>query len=96
MVLLLGWPNPLRFQFGLHRRGTYFGEAPADTVTLRYRSWTDTKIVINGFSGSYGTACSKVQPGDPVAVSLWNTNDRVETGPQTAKRGLILYGIPGN
>ncbi len=76
--------------------GTYFGQAPSDTVTLRYRSWTDTKIVINGFGGSYGTGCSKVEPGDPVAVSLWNTSDRLQTGAQTAKRGLILYGTPGN
>jgi hypothetical protein len=76
--------------------GLYFGHAPADAVTLRYRSWTNTKIVINGFSGAYGTGCSQVRGGDPVAVSVWNTADSSETGPQTAMRGLILYGIPGN
>ncbi len=76
--------------------GRYFGDAPADGVTLRYQSWTDTKIVINGFTGSYGTGCAKVKSGDPVAVSVWNTGDRSDTGPQTAKRGLILYGGPGN
>jgi hypothetical protein len=76
--------------------GAYFGNAPADAVTLRYESWTDTKIVIGGFRGAYGSGCAKVQSGDPVAVSVWNTRDGVETGPQTAKRGLILYGIPGN
>jgi hypothetical protein len=76
--------------------GLYFGNVPADVVTLRYRSWTDTKIVIDGFRGAYGTGCSQVKNGDPVAVSVWNTADSSETGPQTAKRGLILYGIPGN
>ena len=76
--------------------GKYFGNAPPDAVTLRYESWTDTKIVIAGFRGAYGTGCSIVRSGDPVAVSVWNTADTSETGPQTAKRGLILYGIPGN
>jgi hypothetical protein len=76
--------------------GRYFGNVPPDAVTLRYRSWTDTKIVIDGFRGAYGTGCSQVKNGDPVAVSVWNTADSSETGPQTAKRGLILYGIPGN
>ena len=76
--------------------GAYFGDAPADAVTLRYQSWTDTKIVIGGFRGAYGTGCAKVRSGDPVAVSVWNTSDSSGTGPQTAKRGLILYGIPGN
>jgi hypothetical protein len=76
--------------------GQYFGDAPADAVTLRYRSWSDTKIVIGGFAGAYGTGCSKVQSGDPVAVSIWNTADTSETGPQAAKKGLVLYGIRGN
>jgi hypothetical protein len=76
--------------------GLYFGNAPADAVTLRYRSWTDTKIVVEGFRGSYGTGCSAVKNGDPVAVSVWNTADSSETGPQTAKRGVVLYGLPGN
>jgi len=76
--------------------GRYFGDAPADAVTLRYRSWTNTKIVIAGFTGAYGTGCSEVRTGDPVAVSVWNSADGSDTGLQTAKRGLILYGIPGN
>jgi hypothetical protein len=76
--------------------GKYFGDAPADAVTLRYQSWTDTKIVIVGFRGSYGAGCRQLRTGDPVAVSVWNTADATETGPQTAKRGLILYGGPGN
>jgi hypothetical protein len=76
--------------------GQYFGNAPADAVTLRYRSWTDTKIVIEGFRGSYGPGCNAVKNGDPVAVTVWNTTDSSETGPQTAKRGVVLYGLPGN
>jgi len=76
--------------------GSYFGQAPADVVTLRYQSWTDTKIVVGGFRGAYGTGCALLRTGDPVAVSVWNSGDGAITGPQTAKRGLILYGIPGN
>jgi hypothetical protein len=76
--------------------GDYFGVVPADTVTLRYESWTDTKIVVSGFRGSYGTGCSKLETGDPVAVSVWNTADTAVTGPQAARRGIILYGTPGN
>ena len=76
--------------------GAYFGNAPADAVTLRYLSWSDTKIVIAGFRGSYGTGCSKVRSGDPVAVVVWNSADTAQTGAQSAKRALILYGIPGN
>jgi hypothetical protein len=76
--------------------GDYFGVAPADTVTLRYESWSDTKIVISGFRGSYGSGCSKLETGDPVAVSVWNTGDTSVTGPQAARRGIILYGTPGN
>lgn len=76
--------------------GKYFGDTSADAVTLRYQSWTNTKIVITGFRGAYGAGCAKLKGGDPVAVSVWNTADRTDTGPQSAKRGLILYGAPGN
>jgi hypothetical protein len=76
--------------------GAYFGNAPADAVTLRYKSWTADKIVVDGFRGAYGTGCSRIEPGDPVAINVWNSQDSSVVGPQTAKRGLILYGIPGN
>ncbi len=76
--------------------GAYFGDAPADGVTVRFQSWTDTKIVIGGFRGSYGAGCARIDAGDPVAITVWNSADTSAAGPQTAKRGLILYGIPGN
>jgi len=76
--------------------GRYFGRLPADTVTLRVASWTPTKIVVTGFHGAYGSGCARIRTGDPVAVSVWNSADTADTGPQTAARGLILYGIPGN
>jgi len=81
---------------GFSAGGTYFGQAPADAVTLRIATWTDTKIVTMGFRGSYGSGCARVRSGDPVAVTVWSTTDTAVTGPQTAKRALILYGIPGN
>ncbi|MGA2521943.1 MAG: hypothetical protein ABSG81_14145, partial [Acidimicrobiales bacterium] len=76
--------------------GAYFGDASADSVTVRFQSWTDTKIVVTGFRGTYGSGCARIDAGDPVAISVWNSADTSPAGPQTAKRGLILYGIPGN
>jgi len=76
--------------------GRYFGLAPADAVTLHFASWTATKIVITGLRGAYGAGCAQIRTGDPVAVSVWNSADRTDTGPQTAARGIILYGVPGN
>jgi hypothetical protein len=76
--------------------GSYFGDAPADAVTLHYQSWSDTKIVVTGFRGAYGSGCAELRSGDPVAVTVWNSADTSLAGPQAAKRGLILYGIPGN
>jgi hypothetical protein len=78
---------------GFSAGGSYFGALPPDAVTFRYESWSDTKIVITGFRGAYGTLCDEVRTGDPVVVSVWNSAATSDTGPQAAKRGSIL--VPG-
>ena len=41
-------------------------------VTLAVSSWTDTQIVLSGFSGSYGTHAWCIRPGDQLSVKVWN------------------------
>ncbi len=67
--------------------GSLWGIRPADTVTLDYQSWSNEKIVISGFGGTYGQGTATLQPGDPVVISLWNSTDTSVTGPQTAWAG---------
>jgi len=58
-----------------------------NSVTLTYQSWSDTKIVINGFAGAYGTGCYTYQVGDPVGINVWSTSGTSITGPQAAWAG---------
>jgi len=55
-----------------------------DEVTLNVESWTDTEIVISGFSGLYGSRGWKLSPGDDIEVAVWN--------PQSAQ-GPALYHV---
>jgi hypothetical protein len=59
-------------------------------VKLRFRSWSDRKIEIGGFSGTYGRDEAAVEIGDPVAILIWNSAATKEDGPQTAWGGRIL------
>jgi hypothetical protein len=45
-----------------------------DTVTLKYGFWSDTKIKILGFGGSYGQHGFRISPGDPVEIFVANTD----------------------
>jgi serine/threonine-protein kinase len=58
-------------------------------ATLVVSSWSNTKIRTSGFAGAYGSGCDQVQPGDPVAVSVWSLSDPVDTGAQTAWGGVL-------
>jgi translation initiation factor IF-1 len=40
-------------------------------------SWTDTEIVVSGFSGDYGRNGWKLNPGDMVEVAVWNPQSGV-------------------
>jgi protein involved in polysaccharide export with SLBB domain len=41
-------------------------------VTLAVSSWTDSQIVLSGFSGGYATHGWCVKPGDQLSVKVWN------------------------
>ena len=43
-----------------------------DNVTIDVGSWTDTEIVISGFSGEYGLKTWKLAVGDELEVAIWN------------------------
>ena len=60
-------------------------------VTLAVSSWTDSQIVLTGFSGSYGTAHC-IRPGDQLTVSVWN----VQTGAGPSKYPIVAGGGTDN
>lgn len=76
--------------------GSYFGARPQDTVTLDYTTWTNTKIVVSGFGGTYGNGCASVIPGDPVALSVWLSSATTVRSPQTSWGGVLqpLPSVP--
>jgi hypothetical protein len=43
-----------------------------DEVTLDVESWTDTQIVVNGFSGSYGPNGWMLSFADQLEIAVWN------------------------
>jgi len=45
-----------------------------DTITLIVNSWTNTKIVLGGFSGAWGQSGEyyTLAVGDPIEVQVWN------------------------
>ncbi len=47
-----------------------------DQVTLNIASWTDTRIVIEGFSGRYGTFFWSLREGDEIEIQLTNPQTR--------------------
>jgi hypothetical protein len=59
------------------------------SVTLAVSSWTNTQIVLAGFSGSYGTNGWCISPGDQLKVMVWNaqTGDGPAVYPITASSG---------
>jgi hypothetical protein len=59
----------------------YQSSSETDSVWLDVTKWTETKIVITGFTGDYGEETWVLNKGDRVAVSVWNTQD--DQGPAT-------------
>jgi DNA-binding winged helix-turn-helix (wHTH) protein len=43
-----------------------------DEVTLTVASWTDSELVVSGFSGAYGTHWWRLNRGDEVEIVVWN------------------------
>jgi hypothetical protein len=52
-----------------------------DWVNLNVSQWTDTQIVINGFTGAYGLSEWKLNAGDKLTVLVWNAQSG--NGPAT-------------
>jgi hypothetical protein len=50
----------------------YSGPDVHDTAELNITSWTNNQIVVQGFTGTYGTSNFLFIPGDPVTVSVAN------------------------
>jgi hypothetical protein len=58
------------FQAGYE--GCLLGFCTTDTVTLIVHEWTDTKIVVGGFSGAWGTHGYTLKKGDSEQISVFN------------------------
>jgi hypothetical protein len=50
----------------------HIGPGDFDAVHLAVASWTDSQIVISGFTGAYGQNNWTLQLGDQVEVQIWN------------------------
>lgn len=61
------------------------GEGSANAVTLDIASWTDGRIVIDGFGGAYGRNGWVVMPGDAVSIAVRNA-----TGASARWTGRVL------
>jgi DNA-binding winged helix-turn-helix (wHTH) protein len=44
----------------------------SDEVMVDVESWTDTEIVVSGFSGDYGVKGWKLAAGDELEIAVWN------------------------
>jgi hypothetical protein len=53
-------------------KGCLLGFCTTDTVTLVVHKWTDTKIVVGGFSGAWGTDDYTLHKGDSEQISVFN------------------------
>ncbi|MGD0733487.1 MAG: hypothetical protein ABR976_00005, partial [Terracidiphilus sp.] len=67
----------------------WYGGYTGDAVTLAVTSWTDTQIVLSGFSGSFGTDARCIRPGDQLYFKVWNAQSNAGPAyyPLTASSG---------
>lgn len=63
-----------------------------DEVTLSVASWTDSEIVVTGFSGSYGTKGWKLSVGDEIEIAVWNP--QTHAGPGTYRLHVTEESAP--
>jgi DNA-binding winged helix-turn-helix (wHTH) protein len=52
----------------------------SDEVMIDVESWTDTEIVVSGFSGDYGVRGWKLAAGDELEIAIWNPQSGVGPG----------------
>jgi len=60
-------------------------------IDLGVSSWTDSQIVLTGFSGNYGTTHC-IRPGDNLSISVWNA----QTGDGPATYSIVASGTTDN
>lgn len=60
-----------------------------DAVMLTVIRWTDSEIVVTGFTGKYGHGAWKLNSGDAIEVAVWNP----QTGAGPAKYHLRVTGL---
>lgn len=63
-----------------------------DEVTLSVASWTDSEIVVTGFSGAYGTQGWKLSVGDEIEIAVWNP--QTHAGPGTYRLHVSAESAP--
>lgn len=78
-----------QFQFtDVTQGGWTAGRNNVSSIQLQYASWTDTRIVVDGFDSQYGGQ-NKVSPGDKVTLYVQNAS-----GPEFAIwSGVLLPGV---
>jgi len=58
--------------FADNTAGWQAGYSPAgDTVKMSVSQWTNTQIVISGFTGKYGPPKNVLNEGDSVTIEVW-------------------------
>jgi hypothetical protein len=62
-----------------------------DLVTLSITSWTDTQIVLAGFTGSYGSLGWTLNEGDSLSLSVWNP--QTGAGPYNCTNIFVGAGL---
>src|SRR3984885_12107545 len=65
----------------------YINNGSPNQVTLNVTSWTDSQIVIQGFTGNYGQNNWVLNPGDKIQVSVWNPQSNAGPATQTVTVG---------
>lgn len=63
----------------------YTSSFEVDSVWLNVTSWSDKKIVINGFTGAYGQSYWILMKGDSLQFSVWNAQNHSGPAKQSKK-----------
>jgi CHAT domain len=70
-----------------HPRGSTTASTWTTGVTLRIASWTDNRILISAFTGTFGAGRDTFLPGDPLSIILHRTQGNGRAAAQTAWAG---------
>ena len=87
------------FEFQDVTQGWNAGDSNISTsVTVQFASWTDTKIVINGFAGAFGQGTFVLKAGDQLNVAVANPQTGLwgsSTATVSAVRPAVTSWSPG-